>query len=69
MAIADFFDVNELLFDIGSEYLSLCKNWRGICLLDISSKILSSVLVARMGAHEEDWYGITSGLPLGSGNN
>ena len=29
--------------------LSLCKNWRGICLLDISSKILSSVLVARMG--------------------
>ena len=34
--------------------LSLCKNWRGICLLDISSKILSSVLVARMGALEED---------------
>ena len=29
--------------------LSLCKNWRGICLLDISSKILSSVLVAPMG--------------------
>ena len=28
--------------------LSLCKNRRGICLLDISSIILSSVLVARM---------------------
>jgi hypothetical protein len=28
--------------------LSLCKNWRGICLLDIASKILSSVLVQRM---------------------
>jgi len=29
--------------------LSLCKNWRGICLLDVSSKMMSSVLVARMG--------------------
>ena len=29
--------------------LSLCKNWRGICLLDVASKIFSSVLVARMG--------------------
>ena len=28
--------------------LSLCKNWRGICLLDIGSKILSNVLVKRM---------------------
>jgi hypothetical protein len=28
--------------------LGLCKNWRGICLLDIASKILSSVAVARM---------------------
>jgi hypothetical protein len=28
--------------------LSLCKNWRGICLLDVSSKIMSSILVARM---------------------
>lgn len=28
--------------------LSLCKNWRGICLLDIASKVLSSVMVARM---------------------
>jgi hypothetical protein len=25
--------------------LSLCKNWRGICLLDISSKIFSSMCV------------------------
>ena len=24
--------------------LGLCKNWRGICLLDIASKILSCVL-------------------------
>jgi hypothetical protein len=30
--------------------LSLCKNWRGICLLDITSKILLSVLVARKGS-------------------
>jgi hypothetical protein len=28
--------------------LSLCKNWRGICLLDIASKILSSIMVGRM---------------------
>jgi hypothetical protein len=28
--------------------LSLCKNWRGICLLDVASKVFSSVLVARM---------------------
>jgi len=28
--------------------LSLCKNWRAICLLDIASKILSTVIVARM---------------------
>jgi hypothetical protein len=28
--------------------LGLCKNWRGICLLDIASKILSSVAVERM---------------------
>jgi len=28
--------------------LSLCKNWRGICLLDVFSKIMSSILVARM---------------------
>jgi hypothetical protein len=27
---------------------SLCKNWRGIILLDVASKIFSSVLVARM---------------------
>jgi hypothetical protein len=29
--------------------LSLFKNWRRICLLDVASKIFSSVLVARMG--------------------
>ena len=28
--------------------ISLCKNWRGMCLLDIASKILSSLLVRRM---------------------
>jgi hypothetical protein len=28
--------------------LTLCKNWRGICLLDAASKIFSSILVARM---------------------
>ena len=30
--------------------LSLAKNWRGICLLDIGSKILSNVMVKRMQA-------------------
>jgi hypothetical protein len=33
--------------------LSLCKNWRAICLLDIASKILSCVLVARMQVVQE----------------
>jgi hypothetical protein len=28
--------------------LSFCKNWRGICLLDVASKIFSSMLVRRM---------------------
>jgi hypothetical protein len=28
--------------------LSLCKNWRGICLLDIASKIFSSIRVRRL---------------------
>jgi hypothetical protein len=30
--------------------LSLAKNWRGICLLDIGSKILSNIMVKRMQA-------------------
>ncbi len=28
--------------------LSLCKNWRGICFLDVCSKLLSSILVRRL---------------------
>ena len=28
--------------------LSQCKNWRGICLLDVASKVMSSILVRRM---------------------
>jgi hypothetical protein len=34
--------------------LSLCKNWRGICLLDIASKILSTVIVERMKIVQND---------------
>ena len=30
--------------------LSLAKNWRGICLLDIGSKIISNIMVKRMQA-------------------
>jgi hypothetical protein len=30
--------------------LTQCKNWRGICLLDVASKVLSSILVQRMQA-------------------
>jgi hypothetical protein len=33
--------------------LSLPKNWRGICLLDIASKIMSSVMAARMSLVQE----------------
>jgi hypothetical protein len=33
--------------------LAQCKNWRAICLLDIASKILSCVLVARMNYVQE----------------
>jgi exonuclease III len=33
--------------------LSLCKNWRGICLLDIASKVVSSVIVDRMQLVQE----------------
>ena len=28
--------------------LALCKNWRAICLLDVASKVFSTVLVARI---------------------
>jgi hypothetical protein len=34
--------------------LGLLKNWRPICLLDIASKILSSVVVAKLNAVYED---------------
>ena len=34
--------------------LSLCKNWRGICLLDVLSKIVSTVMNARMAIVQED---------------
>ena len=34
--------------------LSKCKNWRGICLLDIASKILSSIMTARLSIVQED---------------
>jgi hypothetical protein len=33
--------------------LALPKNWRGICLLDIASKVMSSVVVARMAKVQE----------------
>jgi len=33
--------------------LQLTKNWRGICLLDISSKVVSSVIVSRMSLVQE----------------
>ena len=33
--------------------LALPKNWRGICLLDIASKVMSSVIVARMSLVQE----------------
>jgi hypothetical protein len=33
--------------------LSQCKNWRGICLLDIASKIFSNILVARLQKAQE----------------
>jgi hypothetical protein len=33
--------------------LSKCNNWRGICLLDIASKVMSSVIVARMSLIQE----------------
>jgi hypothetical protein len=34
--------------------LAQCKNWRGICLLDIASKIFSNILVARLQKVQED---------------
>ena len=33
--------------------LSLCKNWRGICLLDVASKIVSTIINARMSIVQE----------------
>ena len=33
--------------------LAQCKNWRAICLLDIASKILSCVIVARLNFVQE----------------
>ncbi len=35
------------LFFYQKRDLSLCKNWRSICLLDVRSKLLSSLLVVR----------------------
>ena len=46
--------------------LSLCKNWRGICLLDIASKILSSVLVQRMH-HVQNLEGLLEQFGFASG--
>ena len=37
--------------------LSLCKNWRAICLLDVASKIFSRILVVRMQTVQEK-YGL-----------
>ena len=34
--------------------LSMCKNWRAICLLDLASKVLSSILVERMQVVQEE---------------
>ena len=41
-------DIAKLVLLAKKGDLSLCKNWRGICLLDIASTILSSLLVWRM---------------------
>ncbi len=41
-------DVAKLVLLPKKGDMSLCKNWRGICLLDIASKIFSSLLVRRM---------------------
>ena len=41
-------DVAKLVLLPKKGDLSLCKNWRGICLLDVASKIFSSLLVRRM---------------------
>ena len=35
--------------------LSICKNWRAICLLDVASKIVSRVLVGRMQAVQDEF--------------
>jgi hypothetical protein len=48
-------DVARLVLLPKDGELSLCKNWRGICLLDIASKIFSSMCVKRLkSVMEED---------------
>jgi hypothetical protein len=48
--------------------LSLCKNWCGIFLLGVASKIFSSVLLARMGGRDgKVWLWRSSGLSVGPG--
>ena len=39
----------------GTFRLSLCKNWRGICLLDVCSKLLSSILARRLQTIMEEF--------------
>jgi hypothetical protein len=41
-------DVARLVLLPKNGDLSLCKNWRGICLLGITSKIFSSMCVRRL---------------------
>ena len=42
--------------------LSLAKNWRGICLLDVGSKILSDVMVKRMALMEQVGFDMQTGF-------
>jgi hypothetical protein len=41
-------DIARLVLLPKNDDLSLCINWRGICLLDIASKIFSSMCVRRL---------------------